>query len=74
MSSIFSNSAFWAALATTFACAGVVAALTFEKKADLAKFIREPGIRSITSGVVLVLLLGGALILSALALLALVFV
>jgi hypothetical protein len=63
VSSTFSNPAFWAALA----CAAVAAAVIFEKKADLAKFIREPGIKSLSPGTILVMLTTFAAVLMALA-------
>jgi hypothetical protein len=44
LSSTFSIPTLWAALA----CAAVALAVIIEKKADLAKFIREPGIKSLS--------------------------
>jgi hypothetical protein len=66
MSLPFSDPVLWA----TLACAAATVAAVFEKKVDLAKFIREPGIRSLSGGVVLVLLMMAAVVLMALALLA----
>lgn len=63
MNSTISNVGFWAALA----CAFVTLATIFEYKSDLAKFIREPRIKSISPRVVLVLLMVAATVLMTLA-------
>jgi hypothetical protein len=63
VSSPFSNPALWA----TLACAAVAVAVIFEKKADLAKFIREPGIKSLSGGAILVMFTTAAAVLMALA-------
>jgi hypothetical protein len=61
-SSAFSNPALWA----TLACAAVALVVIFERSVDLAKFMREPGIESL-SGAILVLLTTVAVVLMALA-------
>jgi hypothetical protein len=63
VSSTFSNPALWA----TLACAAAAVAVIFENKADLAKFIQEPGIKSLSWGTVLVMLTTAAAVLMALA-------
>ena len=63
MSLTFSNPVLW----VTLAAAAATIAVMFENKADLAKFIREPGIRSLSGRLVLVLLMIAAVVLMALA-------
>jgi hypothetical protein len=51
----------------TLACAAVAVAIIFENRADLAKFIREPSIKSLSLGTILVLLTTVSVALMALA-------